>query len=182
MPVVDTVLSVVGELNPGSVHTKLQLQRPDVRIREASSDKITETVRSNVPDLISLHGTLESSATISYLYRRGPPFPGTPPLTWTINMEFGEIRLISSSGLNLETGEPASIHVHWFDSDEVEEVKWNWSQEQEQLPPSARNIFPTLLAFADGNAAGDGWVSIEDAANRAGLIESMLVGWENSQV
>ncbi|KAJ4304823.1 hypothetical protein N0V90_000351 [Kalmusia sp. IMI 367209] len=175
----DTILSVVGELQ--SVHTKLQLQRPDVRIRESSSEKIIETVRSDVPDLISLHGTLQSSATIAYLFRRGSPFPGTPALTWTINLEYGEIRIVSVSGLNLELGEPATIHVHWFDGDEVEEVKWQWSAEQEQLPLSARNVLSTLLAFADGNEAGNGWVSIEDAANRAKLIESFLAEWEKSK-
>ena len=81
----------------------------------------------------------------------------------------------------METGEPATIHVHWFDSDEVEEVKWHWSSEWSGLSGSARNVINTLLAFAEGNVPGDGWVSIEDAANRARLIESFLVGWEKAQ-
>jgi hypothetical protein len=51
------VQSVVGELVPGSVHTHLQLQRPEVRVRDpAQDDKIVETIRSDVPDLLSLHG------------------------------------------------------------------------------------------------------------------------------
>lgn len=178
----DTVLSVVGDLEPGSVQSKLQLQRPDVRVRDPSTNKIIKTVKSDVPDLISLHGSLKSSsATLSYLFRRGQPFPGTPALTWTINLEHGEIRLVSPSGLNLELGEPATIHVHWYDSDEVEEVKWEWNLEQAALPPSARNIFTTSIAFADRKAPGDGWVSLEDATSRARLIEGFLVEWEKSQ-
>lgn len=150
-------------------------------MRDPSTNEIIRTIRSDVPDLISLHGTLKSSATLSYLFRRGKPFPGTPALTWTINLEHGEIRFVSPSGLDMELGDPVSIHVHWFDSDEVEEIKWEWSAEQAALPPSARNVFSTLVAFADRKAPGDGWVSLEDAANRARLIESFLAEWEKSQ-
>ncbi|KAF1979435.1 NAD(P)-binding protein, partial [Bimuria novae-zelandiae CBS 107.79] len=176
--VLDLVLSVVGDLDPETAHAQLQLQRPDVRIRDPSTNKIIETVRSNVPDLVSLHGPVKSSATLSFLFRRGQPFPGTPALTWTINLEHGEISLVAPSGTALELGEPATIHVHWFDGDNVEEIKWNWNAELSQLPASARQVFSTLIAFADGNAPGDGWVSIEDAANRAKLIESFLGEWE----
>jgi predicted dehydrogenase len=180
--VFDTVLSVVGDLQPEQVHSKLQLQRPDVRVRDSSTKQIIDTVRSNVPDLVSLHGTLQpSSATLTYLFRRGQPFPGTPALTWTINLEHGEIRLVSPSSTNLELGEPAEIHVHWHDDDKVEEVKWEWNAEQAALPPSARNVISTLVAFADRKAPGDGWVSIEDAANRARLIEGFLAEWEENQ-
>ncbi|KAL5380836.1 hypothetical protein PMIN02_010501 [Paraphaeosphaeria minitans] len=179
---IDTVLSVVGDVEPSSVHSQLQLQRPDVRVRDPSTNEIITTVQSDVPDLISLNGTLQpSSATLSYLFRRGQPFPGTPALTWTINLEHGELRFLSHSGLNLETGDPATIHVHWFDSNEVEEVKWDWNAEQAALPPSARNVISTLVAFADRKAPGDGWVSLEDAASRARLIEGFLDEWEKSQ-
>ena len=176
----DIILSVVGELIPDTIHAQLQLQRPDVSIRDPNTKEIVETVRSDVPDLVSLHGTLETSATLSYFFRRGQQFPGTPALIWTIGLDFGEIQLVSHSGLIFELGEPATIHVHWFDSDEVEEVKWEWDADQAQLPPSARIVMRNLVAFADGNEAGNGWVSIEDAANRAKLIESLLENWKES--
>jgi hypothetical protein len=55
--VIDFVQSVVGELVPGTVHTHFQLQRPEVRIRDpARNNQIVETIRSDVPDLLSLHG------------------------------------------------------------------------------------------------------------------------------
>lgn len=58
MTVIDYVQSVVGELVPGTVQTRVELQRPEVRIRDPVSGNIVERVRSNVPDLLSLHGLL----------------------------------------------------------------------------------------------------------------------------
>jgi len=182
-PVLDTVLSVLGELDPASIQTKLQLQRPDVRIRDPSTNTITGSTRSDVPDLISLHATLASSGTFSYMYRRGQPFPGTPSLAWTINCEFAELRLVSPSGTNFEPradDPPLTIQVHWFDTNEVEEVPWQWNSQQAELPVPARNVFSTLLAFANGNEPGNGWVSIEDAAGRARTIEGFFKQWDES--
>lgn len=179
----DFVLSVLGELDLESVNAKLQLQRPEVKIRDPKTNEITETIQSNVPDLVSLHGTLASSATLSFLFRRGQQFPGTPALTWTINCEYGELRLVSSSGLAPEYSSPeapVTIQVNWFDDDSVEDVKWEWAKDQVELPPAARGVISTLLAFADGKESGNGWVSVEDAARRATLIERFLLEWEKN--
>jgi len=181
------VLSVLGNLVPETVHSHLQLQRPDVKIRDPKTNNITETVRSTVPDLLSIHGNLEpsattaQSATLSVLFRRGQPFPGTPVVTWMINCEHGEIRLVSPTGMALEASkeeDPVTIQVHWFDGDRVEDVPWEWSAEDKELPVMARSVFRTLEAWADGKDAGDGWVDVEDAAKRASLIESFLAKWE----
>lgn len=173
---------MVGDVDPESVHSKLQLQRPVVRIRDPSTNTIVRTEKPNVPDLVSLHATLKfSAATLSYFFRLGQPWPGTPALTWSINFEHGEIRLVSFNGLGLDLGQPATIHVHWHESDEVEEVKWEHDPELAALPPTAKNVITTLLAFADGKTSGDGWVSLEDAAGRARLIEGLLSGWEKEQ-
>lgn len=186
----DFVLSVLGELAPESVHTKMQLQRPDVRIRDPESGRIVDTIHSDVPDLLSLHGALQpspqtaTSATLSFLFRRGQPFPGTPSLSWTINCEYGEIRLVSPSGLALQASaydEPVTIHIHWFEDDRVEDVKFEWSKEQEEVPIPARSVMRSLYAFADGKEEGDGWVSLEDAARRARQIEGFLAEWGKSQ-
>ncbi|KAF2686199.1 putative oxidoreductase [Lentithecium fluviatile CBS 122367] len=183
----DWVLSVLGDLNPSTVHTKLQLQRPSTRIRDPQTNEITRETTSNVPDLLSLHGALlpsaltTASSTLSFLFRRGQPFPGTPALTFTINCEFGELRVTSFPGLSLETlpgEEPVKIEVHWFEDDKVEEVSWDDSEEEKNLPPVARSVWRTLRAFAEGKEEGDGWVGLKDAARRAEMIESFLVGWE----
>ncbi|KAF1848821.1 NAD(P)-binding protein, partial [Cucurbitaria berberidis CBS 394.84] len=172
----DLVLSVVGDLDVTSVQSKTQLQRPQVRIRDPSTGEIVENITSDVPDLLSLHGTIASSpqavpnATLSYSFRRGQPFPGTPALTWTINCEHGEVRLVSPSTTSLEPGandEPVTIQVHHFDSDSVENIDWNWSDRHTEVPIMARNVMECLYAFADGRAEGDGWVGLEDAVKRA---------------
>src|SRR5262245_44747160 len=122
----------------------MQLQRPLVRIRDPSTKAITDTVTSNVPDLLSLPATLASSrTTLSLLFRRGQPFPGTPSLTWTINCEHGEIRLVSPSGTSLEVNDyekPVTIHVHWFEEDRVEDFPWSWDTEQVEVPLMARTV------------------------------------------
>ncbi|KAF2832572.1 NAD(P)-binding protein [Ophiobolus disseminans] len=181
--VFDTVLSVLGELDLESIHGRTQLQRPEIRIRNPSTNKIVGSMTSDVPDLLSFHGALVPSqlsapdATLSFYFRRGQPFPGTPSLTWTINCERGEIRLVSPSGIALQASayeSPVTIQVHRFDTNEVEEVEWGWSERQEELPLLARSVSECLYAFADGKAEGDGWTGIESAAVRARLIEKFL--------
>jgi hypothetical protein len=181
--VFDFVLSVVGELDPSSVHARTQLQRPDIRIRDPTTNKIIEHITSDVPDLLSLHGALASSpqsvpgATLSFLFRRGQPFPGTPSLVWTINCERGEIRLISPTGIALQASasdESVKIQVHYFATDEIENVEWAWNKRQEELPLFARSVSECLYAFAEGREEGDGWAGIESAAVRARLIEQFL--------
>ncbi|KAF2713024.1 putative oxidoreductase [Pleomassaria siparia CBS 279.74] len=187
--VLDFVLHVLGDLAPGSVQSKGQIQRPSVRVRDTSTNSIVETVTSDVPDLLSLHGTLTPSkiiqedATLSAFFRRGQAFPGDPPLAWSINCEFGEIRLLSTVGTALfseSNGERVTIHVHHFDTDTVEEIPWEWEKEQEHVPTHAKSVLRCLASFADaisegkGSEGGDGWVGLEDAARRARQIEKIL--------
>ena len=68
----------------------------------------------------------------------------------------------------------ATIQVHRYKDDKVEDIEWVWSAEQSPLPLMARPVSSTLYAFADGRDAGDGWVGVEDAAKRAVLIEELL--------
>ncbi|KAH6639539.1 putative oxidoreductase [Boeremia exigua] len=179
----DTLLAAIGDLEPSTVQSKSQIQRPEVRIRDPSSGAIIDTVTSDVPDLLSFNAQLKPSphtapnATLSFFYRRGQSFPGTPALTWTLNFQHGEIKVESPTSGFLEPGpkdEPITIHVHRYDDDSVEVVEWNWSPEQAVLPLSARSVSATLFAFADGRPAGEGWVSVDDAARRAVVIEKFL--------
>lgn len=136
---------------------------------------MVETVKSDVPDLLNLHASLadHAAATLSFMFRRGQPFPGTPSLTWTINCDYGEIRVTSqaSSALAFATHDsPATIQLHRFDTDEISEVEWGWSEAPEALPVMARCVGECLCAFAEGREEGDGWVGIESAARRAGMM------------
>lgn len=54
--VMDAVESTVGTYIPGTAHAQTQLQSPDVKIIDPTTKEIVETVRSDVPDLLSLHG------------------------------------------------------------------------------------------------------------------------------
>ena len=53
---IDFVPSVVGELVPDTVHTRFELQRPKIRIRDPETKQITRSIDSNVPDLLYLDG------------------------------------------------------------------------------------------------------------------------------
>jgi MinD superfamily P-loop ATPase len=55
---IDFVQAVLGDLVPGSVHARFQLQHPDVRIKDPGTGQIVETIRSDVPDLVTLNGKL----------------------------------------------------------------------------------------------------------------------------
>ncbi|KAG9185096.1 hypothetical protein G6011_07640 [Alternaria panax] len=181
--VLDFVLSVVGRLDPPSIHSKAQIQRPDIRIRDPKTMQIVERATSDVPDLISVHATITPSpltapnATLSFLFRRGQPFPGTPALTWTINCEYGEIRVTSatsSSFQNSESDGPVVIQIHRFDTEQVEDVEWDWSDMQKEVPIVGRDVMGCLFSFADGSEEGEGWVGLEDAAKYARMIETFL--------
>lgn len=181
--VLDQVLAAIGELDHSTVQSKSQIQRPEVRIRDLAAGKIVKTVKEEVPDLVTLNGTLAASpkaasnATLTFTFRKGPPFPGTSSFIWTINCEHGEIRIDAPSTTTLETGEndpPVTISVHTFADDKVEQVDFGWNEQQLQVPLLARSVMDTLFAFADGKKPEDGWVDLEDAAKYAELIATFL--------
>ncbi|USP78990.1 gfo idh moca family protein [Curvularia clavata] len=168
--VLDFVQAAIGRLDTSTIQSKAQLQRPNVLIRDPSTNEFVGETVSNVPDFISLHGALAESpqtapnATLAFQFRAGPAFPGTPMLTWSINCERGEIKVLSvtSPFLRFHEGDgPVTIQVHNFDSDEVKDVAWDWSEEQKQVPIIARDIMKSLLDFAEGKKEGDGRNSIK---------------------
>ncbi|KAJ5938840.1 NAD(P)-binding protein [Penicillium verhagenii] len=178
--VIDYIQSVVGDIIPGTDEARTQIQRPDIRVRDPQTDTIVESIRSDVPDLLSLHGSLPESphihanASLIAYFLRGQPYPGDPSLSWTLTGEKGTIRLTAPAGISLQAdayAEPVTIAVHQFDTDKVEMVPWAWSERQMEVPTRARSVQHSLISFA--NADESGYVSLEDAARRAGQIE----GW-----
>lgn len=181
--VLDFVLSVVGQLDPSSIHSKTQIQRPNIRIRDSTTKQIVENATSDVPDLLSVNAAITPSplsvpnATLSFLFRRGQPFPGMPALTWTINCEYGEMRVTSATSSSFRSSEsdgPVVIQIHHFDTNEVEDIHWDWSDLQKEIPIAGRDVMECLFAFADGRKEGDGWVGLEDAARHAQVIQTFL--------
>lgn len=192
----------MGEIIPGTDHAHFQIQRPDIRVRDPQTNEIIDSIRSDVPDLVSLHGELEredhkfyhsanyeqgslpesshvrANASLIAYFHRGQPYPGDPSLSWTLTGETGTIRLISPAGISLQAdayAEPVTIAVHQFDTDKVEQVSWAWSDKQVELPIPARSVYHSLISFANRDESG--YVSLEDAARRAEQIEGWLQGW-----
>ncbi|KAM0344149.1 hypothetical protein ACHAPU_007871 [Fusarium lateritium] len=164
---------------------RLHNQRPNVRVRDSSTNEITSTTTSNVPDIIFATGTLKESqtakkdASVLIRFRRGQPFPGDPHLTITINGEKGEIRLRVLGGTALHAtsySKPVVIEVHDFETDAVEEVEWKWQDWQEELPIVARSVAKVYDSLADG--AEEGLVSFDDALIRHEQLEGLLKEWD----
>jgi len=186
--VFDLVQSVLGEAHDLKAH--LQLQRPDVRLRDPATNDIVGTVASDVPDLIYCTGYLKESqfttegATVAVRFRRGQPFKGEPPLQWYINCENGEIRIIARGGSTLHANsysEPVTIEVHNFETDEIRTLAWDWYpwQEEAALPIVSRSVGALYEAFAEGENGI--YPSFEDGLRRHEQLHDMLSGWTAAQ-
>lgn len=177
---------MLGDFQNPQAH--LSLQRPLVKIRDNQTNKIVETVESNVPDFMVVSGHLPESkvanrnATLLTRFRRGQPFPDEPPLIWTINGEKGELRLTALGGTALHASAysaPVTIEVHDFETDKVEKVNWGWESWQEELPMVARSIGMVYEKFADGEKTGV--ASFEDALVRHQQLEGFLSEWNTQR-
>lgn len=165
---IDYVESVLGELS--SFTAKLTIQRPQVVIR-GSNDEVIETVATNVPDHIMLQGTLApSSAPLSVIFRRGPPFIGDPGLTWLIHCDKGEIKVTSTGAALQASGDEGKIQIHTFENDEIEAVQWE--RGFQDLPGMAQNVAAMYEAFASGNSAE--YPDFEHAVRRHLQIDEFL--------
>ncbi|KAH7166353.1 hypothetical protein EDB81DRAFT_712829 [Dactylonectria macrodidyma] len=157
----DQVQYVLGELK--GFRSRVQIQRPNVRVRDPATNKVIETVKSNVPDLVFATGTLSASptsedgASVLLRFRRGQPFSGEPALAWTINGEKGEIRLTAQDGTALHASAysgPVKIEVHDFETNQVKEVQWGWEEWQEDLPVLSRSVGAAYERFAASDVEG----------------------------
>ncbi|KAH6867863.1 hypothetical protein B0T10DRAFT_419238 [Thelonectria olida] len=148
------LLSILGDVE--DIHSRLQLQRPQVKLISAKTGMMVETVKSDVPDLAfvtaSLKGNryVEKSASLSVNFRRGQPFPGEPHLSWGIYGEKGEIRFIAEGGTTPRTmaSKPVSILWHDFSTGKVQEVGWSWEHWRQELPAAARGVAGLYEAYA----------------------------------
>lgn len=175
--VFDQVQHVLGDIS--NLKTRVQIQRPEVKLRDPATDKIVETVTSDVPDLVFTAGTLtsssSSSASVSVRFRRGQPFPGDAALVWTINGEKGEIRLKAQEGTSLHANAysgPVTIEIDDFEKGEVETVAWRWEEWQEELPVLARSVGAVYERFADGEV--ENLATFESAAVRHQQLNEII--------
>jgi len=184
--VFDLVQSVLGELTPES-RGHFQLQRPNVPIRDRTTNTIVETIKSTVPDLVVVTGRLPESgyvakdATFLARQRKGQPFPGEPALSWTIVGEKGEIRLVSQTSTSLSIGIPDSFEVYDYETGKVENVEigseLGWKAWQEAISLPSRNVGALYEAFADP-AKESRYATFESATKRHEQLERLLGDWQ----
>jgi predicted dehydrogenase len=173
---IDYVHEVLGAWE--EVDVKMQIQRPELKVF-GSGDEVTGTLKSDVPDLLSAHGTLTTDkdvtvpgATLIATFRLGSPFKGEPGLIWTIAGEKGELR-VTAPGPYLMSGDsyngPVTIEHHDHATDEVKELRWNWAEWQKELPLRARSTAEVYERYAGWIEGGKGdveegrnWPTLED--------------------
>ncbi|KAK0670201.1 hypothetical protein QBC41DRAFT_318345 [Cercophora samala] len=176
----DLVQSVVGDYKTGAdaPHGFLQIQRPQVKI--IGEDKaVMETVTSNTPDLIFVHGYVESGASLHFRFRVDPPFPSDPALVWTIAGTKGEIRVVSPNTTFIHIGnvaDPQKFEVHDFETDTVDEVEWDFEDWQKELNFQARNIAAIYEDYYEVKKNGKQrtFLSFDDALKRHEQLENIL--------
>lgn len=188
--VFDYIQSVIGEAV--DLHSKLQLQRPSMKLRDPSTNAIVKTVKSDVPDLITVTGSLSGprvaqGASLLVRFRRGQQFKGEPALTWHINCEKGEIRLTAPSGTSLHANsyfDPVTIEVHDFHTDEVQIVPWGWPEWEEELdlPIVGRSVAKLYEAFHTDTVEGGGrtYPNFSDAIERHEQLATLLASWRTT--
>ncbi|WQF81242.1 Putative gfo/Idh/MocA-like oxidoreductase, NAD(P)-binding domain superfamily [Colletotrichum destructivum] len=186
---IDYVHHVLGEFEEAGTafESRLQIQRPEVKILGAGPE--LRRVRTDVPDLIALHGAIRGrstvdGATLAVRFRNGPPFKGRPAFVWRIVGEKGEVEVESPSGPYLHSDsydEPIVIRVHEHGSDEVAEVPWGWDTWQEALPVRARNVgevyerFARWVELGRGDVeGGGGWPTLQDAVLRMRELDTLF--------
>ncbi|KAI0011990.1 hypothetical protein F4779DRAFT_569918 [Xylariaceae sp. FL0662B] len=178
----DTVQFVLGEVQ--NEQSRLQIQRPDVKIRDPSKgDAIVETVKSDVPDLIIVTGSLPKSehvvenATLLVRLRRGQPFKDAPTYTWTVYGEKGELRLTIRDGPMphmCSKGNPLTLELYDFETENIESLEWE-SNERSELPGPARNIGALYEAYASSESVP--YPTFEHAWKRHKQLDGILANF-----
>ncbi|KAI3318762.1 NAD(P)-binding protein [Xylariaceae sp. AK1471] len=179
---IDYVHDVLGEFD--SFQSRMQLQRPILKIRDKNGMTTDREIHSDVPDLLAVHGKLAKgkadiadNATLSFTFRSGQQFKDTPGFIWTINGEKGEI-MVTATGAYLHSDsykDPIYIKLHDHATDEVVEIEWDWQEWQKELPYRSRIVAELYERYAhwweNGRPAGDlseerGWPRLHDAVRR----------------
>jgi predicted dehydrogenase len=179
---IDYVHDILGEFD--SFQSRMQLQRPILKIRDHSGTTTDREIRSNVPDLLAVHGKLAKgkadivdNATLSVTFRSGQQFKDTPGFIWTINGEKGEI-MVRANGAYLHSDsykDPIEIKLHDHATDEVVEIEWDWQEWQKELPYRSRIVAELYERYAhwwgNGRPAGNlpeglDWPRLHDAVER----------------
>ncbi|KAI1764585.1 NAD(P)-binding protein [Hypoxylon sp. FL1150] len=190
---IDYVHDVLGEF--ASFQSWMQIQRPVVKITDDSGHSSgPKTMQSDVPDFLAIHGKLAKGktniniaedATLSFTYRTGRQFKGTPGFIWTVNGERGEI-MVTANGAYVHSDsyrEPIEMQIHDHATDAVTRVEWDWQDWQKELPYRSRIVAELYERFAhwweNGKPAGDlpegqDWPRLHDAVARMKELDELF--------
>ncbi|KAI1313314.1 oxidoreductase family protein [Xylaria venustula] len=190
---IDYVHEVLGEWD--SFQSRMQIQRPVLKIRDGNGVTTEREIVSDVPDLVAVHGKLGKdgraeipivdNATLSFVFRSGQEFKGQPGFIWTINGEKGEI-MVTANGAYIHSDsykDPIDIKLHDFATDEVATIDWDWQDWQKELPRRSRIVAELYERFArwweGGKIAGDlsweqEWPRLHDAVVRMREFEELF--------
>ncbi|KAH6629587.1 oxidoreductase family protein [Boeremia exigua] len=139
-------------------HTIGQIQRPSLGVIGADG-QVAGSVASNVPDYLSVHGTLQNNkgvvapgASLQTTFRLGPQFKGEPGLVWTINGEKGELKL-TAPGPYIHAGfsndGPITIMHHDHATDESTGLDWDWPEWQKEYALPVRSVAGLYERYAE---------------------------------
>jgi hypothetical protein len=170
----DSIANVLGAIKLTS--SNLSLLYPDIKVLSSSGD-VLRTIKSNVPDLVHMEGSLPShnNAPMAILLRRAPPFKGTPALIWAVHGQSGEIRVEAVGTMIHAVDSGVKILVEDFESGEVETVSWEDPMAGKGIKGPASNIGALYEAFAGGEKGA--WPTFEDALQRHKMLEEVWGDW-----
>ena len=182
--VFDWVQNVLGDVH--DIQSRLQIQRPKIKVLDSYIGRSVDTVESDVPDLIYVTGTLPGSehilkdATFHMRYRRAQAFLGEPALVWTILGEKGEIRLTAAFDSMLQISQlgDVTIEIDDYEKREIERVDFKWDKFPE-LPHLSRSYAPIYEAYATG-AVGK-YADFDHALKRHTQLDGLLASWDASR-
>ena len=182
--VFDWVQNVLGDIH--NIQSRLQLQRPKIKVQDSYTGWSSKIVESDVPDLIHLTGSLAGSehivnnATMHMRFRKAQAFDGEPALVWTIFGEKGEIRLTAAFDTMLQVSQLGDVKIEIDDhaKHDIERVKFKWDAFLE-LPYLSRSYGSLYEAYATG-AVGK-YADFDHALKRHTQLDGLLASWDASR-
>lgn len=182
--VFDWVQNVLGDVQ--NIQSRLQLQRPKIKVLDPYTGRSIETIESDVPDVIYVTGTLPGSeyiakdATLHMRFRRAQAFLGDPALVWSILGEKGEIRLTAAFDTMLHASQLGDVTIEIDDHEkrEIQRVDFKWDAFSE-LPYLSRSYGSLYEAYATG-AVGT-YADFDHALKRHTQLDGLLASWDASR-
>ena len=171
--IIDTALSVFGELKPGGYTPMLANLRPRMHIEQDDGTLTEETFEKSTPDQILLQGRIERDppAVFSLHLRAGAKFQDTPGSIWKIYGDKGELQ-ISFASAGPQIGGPTEMKFDDLMGGDIEHITIEEGKEWTDLPVQGQNIGRLYEAFADGK----GYADFELALKRHRLIDEFYAG------